>query len=141
MAPCSTFVAKAGPIGELTIADDYRSVTVHFADIVGFTPLAARLDAHDVIELVSQLFSAFDTLVARHGVEKIKTIGDAYMAVAGIGEPGHDDATRVVSLGCDMLKEVAQHAVLGQPLRLRIGVHSGQAVGGVIGSQKLAFDL
>jgi class 3 adenylate cyclase/DNA-binding CsgD family transcriptional regulator len=127
--------------GELTIADDYPSVTVLFADIVGFTPLAARLSAHDVVGLLNQLFSAFDTLVAQRGVEKIKTIGDAYMAVAGIGDPGRDDAERVVSLGCDMLEEAARHVVLGQPLRLRIGVHSGQAVGGVIGSRKLAFDL
>jgi class 3 adenylate cyclase len=127
--------------GELTIADDYPSVTVLFADIVGFTPLAARLSARDVVGLLSKLFSAFDTLAARRGVEKIKTIGDAYLAVAGIGDPGHDDAERVVSLGCDMLDEAARHVVLGQPLRLRIGVHSGQAVGGVIGSQKLAFDL
>jgi class 3 adenylate cyclase len=127
--------------GELTIADDYPSVTVLFADIVGFTPLAARLSAREVIGLLSELFSAFDTLVARRGVEKIKTIGDAYMAVAGIGDPGHDDAERVVSLGCDMLDEAARHAVLGEPPRLRIGVHSGPAVGGVIGSQKLAFDL
>ncbi|NLG20088.1 MAG: adenylate/guanylate cyclase domain-containing protein [Actinomycetales bacterium] len=127
--------------GERTIADDYPSVTVLFADIVGFTPLAARLTAHDVIEVLSGLFSAFDELVEARGVEKIKTIGDAYLAVGGIGDPGDDHAGRVVGLGLDMLEEAARHVVLDQPVQLRIGVHTGPAVGGVIGSRKFAFDL
>jgi class 3 adenylate cyclase len=127
--------------GEPTIADEYASVTVLFADIVGFTPLAARLTARDVIDLLSKLFSAFDLLVAERGVEKIKTIGDAYMAVGGIDDSSHDHAERVVWLGFDMLEEAVRHVVLGQSLQLRIGIHSGPAVGGVIGSRKLAFDL
>jgi class 3 adenylate cyclase len=127
--------------GELTIADDYPSVTVLFADVVGFTPLASRLTARDVIDLLSKLFSAFDQLVAERGVEKIKTIGDAYMAVGGIDDSRHDHAERVVWLGFDMLEEAVRHVVLGQSLQLRIGIHSGPAVGGVIGSRKLAFDL
>jgi class 3 adenylate cyclase len=127
--------------GESTIADDYPSVTVLFADVVGFTPLASRLTARDVIDLLSKLFSAFDQLVAERGVEKIKTIGDAYMAVGGIDDSSHDHAGQVVWLGFDMLEEAARHVVLGQSLQLRIGIHSGPAVGGVIGSRKLAFDL
>jgi len=127
--------------GESTIADEYPSVTVLFADIVGFTPLAARLSAHEVIGLVSRLFSAFDTLVTHPGLEKIKTIGDSYMVVGGMGDSSDDHAGQVIRLGLAMLEEAARHEALGQPLQLRIGVHTGPAVGGVIGTQRLAFDL
>ena len=127
--------------GEESIADDYQLVTVLFADIVGFTPLAARLDAREVITLLSELFSAFDELVAERGLEKIKTIGDSYMAVGGLTEHRADHAVSVVDLGLQMLVEATRHDVGGQPLQLRIGVHSGPVVGGVIGRRKLAFDL
>ena len=127
--------------GERTIADDYPSVTVLFGDIVGFTPLAARLGAREVIDLLSGLFVAFDRLAAEHGVVKIKTIGDSYMAVGGLspGDDGH--APAIVRLGLSMLEEVARHDSVGGPLQLRIGVHSGPVVGGVIGTERLAFDL
>lgn len=127
--------------GERTIADDYPSVSVLFADIVGFTPLAAGLRARQVIDLLSGLFSAFDELVTARGLEKIKTVGDAYMAAGGLDDRHDDHAVEVVRLGFDMLDEAARHEALGEPVRLRIGVHSGPAVGGVIGSRKLAFDL
>ena len=127
--------------GEETIADEYGLVSVLFADIVGFTPLAARLNAREVVTLLSGLFSAFDELVADLGLEKIKTIGDSYMAVAGLDDPSADQAVSIVSLGLAMQEEAARHTVLGEPLRMRIGVHSGPAVGGVIGTRKLAFDL
>jgi class 3 adenylate cyclase len=130
--------------GEQTIAVDYPAVTVLFGDIVGFTPMSAQLGAREVIDLLGRLFVSFDRLAADHGVQKIKTVGDAYMAVGGItpgdaGEEGH--ALAVVRLGLSMLEEVRRHEALGQPLQLRIGVHSGPAVGGVIGTQRLAFDL
>ena len=126
--------------GETTIADDYPSVTVLFADIVGFTPLSARLSAHDLIDLLSGLFSSFDDLVAAAGLEKIKTIGDNYMAVGGLfGDDDH--ATRIVRLGLAMLEEAHRHVALGEPLELRVGVHTGPVSGGVIGTRKLAFDL
>lgn len=130
--------------GEPTIAVDYPEVTVLFGDIVGFTPMSAQLGAREVIDLLSRLFVSFDQLAADHGVQKIKTIGDAYMAVGGItpreaGDEGH--ALAVVRLGLAMIEEVARHEVLGQALRIRVGIHTGPAVGGVIGTQRLAFDL
>jgi class 3 adenylate cyclase len=87
------------------------------------------------------LFSAFDELVAARGVEKIKTIGDAYMAAGGLDDADDNHAVRVVRLAFDMLDEAARHEALGEPVRLRIGVHSGSAVGGVIGTRKFAFDV
>jgi class 3 adenylate cyclase len=127
--------------GEARVADAYPSVTVLFADIVDFTPLAARLSAADVVDLLSGLFSAFDDLADERGIEKIKTVGDTYMAAGGLPEPVADHAVRVVDLGLAMLREAARpHGDL-PPVRLRIGVHSGPAVGGVIGSRKFAFDV
>jgi class 3 adenylate cyclase len=130
--------------GEQTIAVDYPAVTVLFADIVGFTPMSARLRAREVIDLLGRLFVDFDRLAATCRVQKIKTIGDAYMAVGGLspndaGEDGH--AVGVVRMALAMTEEVARHEVHGRSLELRIGVHSGPAVGGVIGTQRLAFDL
>jgi adenylate cyclase len=127
--------------GERTIAVDYPQVSVLFGDIVGFTPLAARLSARDVIDLLGELFESFDRLALAHDVEKIKTIGDAYMAVGGLSGGDAAHATSVVRLGLALLEEAGRHEALGQPLQLRIGVHSGPVVGGVIGTQKLAFDL
>ncbi len=127
--------------GEDTIADEYQMVSVLFADIVGFTPLSARLEARDVVSLLSGLFSAFDDLVADRGLEKIKTIGDAYMAVGGLADSDTDHAVTIVGLGVAMLDEAARHETLGKPLQMRIGVHTGPVVGGVIGTRKLAFDL
>jgi class 3 adenylate cyclase len=127
--------------GEQTIADDYPSVTVLFADIVGFTPLSAQLEARAVIDLLGRLFVAFDRIKSEHDLVKIKTIGDSYMAVGGL-TPGEDDhAAAVVRFGLAMLEEAGRHEALGQPLQLRIGVNSGPVVGGVIGTQRLAFDL
>lgn len=137
--PASIAVRLLG--GERTIADDYPSVTVLFGDIVGFTPLAARLGAREVIDLLRGLFVAFDRLSAEHGAVKIKTIGDSYMAVGGLTPGGDGHAPAIVRLGLSMLEEVARHEALGQPLQLRVGVHTGPVVGGVIGTQRLAFDL
>ncbi|HUG47792.1 MAG TPA: adenylate/guanylate cyclase domain-containing protein [Candidatus Limnocylindria bacterium] len=127
--------------GETTIADEYPSVSVLFADVIGFTALAARLSAADVIALLSDLFSSFDDLVAECRLEKIKTIGDAYMAAGGLADPDSDHAVRVVDLGLAMHAEVAGRARRWHELSVRIGVHSGPAAGGVIGKQKFAFDL
>jgi class 3 adenylate cyclase len=134
-------IAKRLLDGEQTIADDYPTVTVLFGDIVGFTPLAARLEARELIDTLSSLFVSFDRLAAEHGVVKIKTIGDAYMAVGGLARGDDAQAPAVVRLGLSMLKEVGRHEPLGKPLQLRIGIHSGPVVGGVIGTQRLAFDL
>jgi class 3 adenylate cyclase len=127
--------------GERTIADEYPSVTVIFADIVGFTQLAARLPAENVVGLLGRLFARFDELVAERGLEKIKTIGDAYMAAGGLPEPLEDHATRVVDLGLAMIDVASQEGDGIADLRLRVGVHSGPVIGGVIGHRKFAFDI
>jgi len=127
--------------GERTIADEYPAVTVLFADIVGFTPLAARLPADEVVGLLGRLFARFDELVAERGLEKIKTIGDAYMAAGGLPEPLDDHAARVVDLGLAMIDVARQEGRRLADLRLRVGVHSGPVIGGVIGHRKFAFDI
>jgi class 3 adenylate cyclase len=127
--------------GERTIADAYPAVTVLFADIVGFTPLAARLPADEVVGVLGRLFARFDELVAERGLEKIKTIGDAYMAAGGLPEPLDDHAARVVDLGLAMIDAAAQEGDRIAGLRLRVGVHSGPVIGGVIGHRKFAFDI
>jgi class 3 adenylate cyclase len=127
--------------GERTIADEYPAVTVLFADIVGFTPMAARLSPAAVVAVLDRLFARFDALVAEQGLEKIKTIGDAYMAAGGLPEPLADHADRIVDLGLAMIDVAAQESDGIAELRLRVGVHSGPVVGGVIGKRKFAFDI
>ena len=127
--------------GERTIADAYPAVTVLFADIVGFTALSARLPADEVVGILGRLFERFDELVAARGLEKIKTIGDAYMAAGGLPEPMDDHAARVVDLGLAMIDAARQEGDGIADLRLRVGVHSGPVIGGVIGHRKFAFDI
>jgi adenylate cyclase len=128
--------------GETTIADWFDDATVLFADIVGFTQLASRLGPQATAELLDRLFSAFDDKASDRGLEKIKTIGDAYMAVGGVPEPSTDHPARAVALGLDLLDVTASIASeLGFPLDLRIGIHTGPVVAGVIGTQKFSYDL
>ena len=118
-----------------------HDVTVVFADVVGFTRVTGELPATTVVELLDGLFTQFDALCRRHGVEKIKTIGDAYMAVAGAPLPDarHADAVAEVALG--MLDVAASFTGWPGGLQLRVGVSSGPAVAGVIGQDKFAYDL
>ncbi|MDP8905310.1 MAG: adenylate/guanylate cyclase domain-containing protein [Chloroflexota bacterium] len=135
-------IAERLRAGEELIADDHSGVTVLFADVAGFTPLARRAGADRVIAILNRIFSAFDELAARHGLEKIKTIGDAYMAVAGAPVPRPDHAAAAADMALDMLAEIERCAAdLGEPLQLRLGMHSGAAVAGVIGRRKFAYDL
>jgi len=125
-----------------TIAERHSDVAVLFADIVGFTPLAAALEAERVVEVLDRVFSEFDELCERHGIEKIKTIGDAYMAAGGV--PSGDGARleTIVSLALDMLAVVETVGKdLETDLRLRIGIHAGPVVAGVIGRRKFIYDL
>jgi class 3 adenylate cyclase len=126
--------------GESPIADSYASVSVLFADIVGFTPLAAAMRPTEVIEFLSELFVSFDELVEERGLEKIKTIGDAYMAVGGLPDPLEGHAVRVVDLGIEMIRAISERRD-GPAINLRIGVHSGPVAGGVIGRRRFAFDV
>jgi class 3 adenylate cyclase len=125
-----------------TIADAHPMVTVLFADIVGFTVLSTRKSGSEVVRLLSAVFSTFDELAERYELEKIKTIGDAYMAVGGLPEPKTDHAQRVAEMALEMREQLkALVEMLGEPLEIRIGVHSGPVVAGVIGTRKFSYDL
>ena len=127
---------------EQQVADAHASVSVLFADLVNFTAWANTQTAQTTVRALNQIYTAFDRATQAAGVEKIKTIGDAYMAVAGLAPPLPDHATRCAALGLQLqrlLHElVAQHQ---WPLNLRVGIHSGPVVAGVIGEHKFAYDV
>ena len=124
------------------IADGYDEVTVLFADIVNFTTMSAEANPVDVVNFLNDLFSEFDDLALRHGVEKIKTIGDAYMVAGGLPTPRPDHCEAVVAFGLDMLDALKRcQAWHGQTVHMRVGVHSGPVVAGVIGRRKFIYDL
>jgi guanylate cyclase len=125
-----------------TIADHFDSASIVFADVVDFTPLSQGLPPAEIVGLLDRLFSHFDTLVERHGLEKIKTIGDCYMAAAGVPDPSPDHAGRTALLALDMREAVAASAVGdGFGLELRIGINSGPVIAGVIGHKRFLYDL
>ena len=128
--------------GEGLIVDRFESVTVLFADIVGFTALSARVQPEQLVGMLNELFSAFDRLAQRHGLEKIKTIGDAYMVVAGIPQPMANHATAIAAMGLDMQHAISDFATRnGSDLTIRTGIHTGPVVAGVIGEKKFIYDL
>ena len=128
--------------GETTIADRYDSVTVLFSDLVGFTSISSELEPQLLVSELNRLFSEFDALCQRTEVEKIKTIGDAYLAVGGLPGTRADHATAVAELALGMVEAVARLNVSsGRDWRVRIGVHSGPAVAGVIGTRKFVYDV
>jgi adenylate cyclase len=128
--------------GENVIADRFSDVTVLFADLVDFTRGSERVNPAAVVEVLDELFSAFDELARRHGPEKIKTVGDAYMVAGGLPVPRAGHAEAVADLALAMRDEVAHHQdASGQPLQLRIGIDTGPVVAGVIGRQKFSYDL
>jgi adenylate cyclase len=124
------------------IAELHGEVTIVFADIVDFTPLSLRLHPLELVRLLNDVFSAFDELAVRYGVEKIKTIGDAYMAVCGLPEPRADHAQVIADLALDMLTVVQRFTDdTGAPMTIRVGISSGTVVAGVIGTSKFLYDL
>lgn len=128
--------------GQSIIADSFDEATVMFADIVGFTELSARIDPAELVQWLNQIFSVFDELADRYGLEKIKTIGDAYLVVGGLPHPSADHVTAIANMGLDMLKASQQFCTPDQqPLHLRIGIHTGPVVAGVIGTRKLNYDI
>jgi adenylate cyclase len=135
-------IAKRLKADSHTIADHFDSASILFADVVDFTPLAQRLPPAEVVGILDHLFSRFDALVEQHGLEKIKTIGDCYMAAAGVPNPRPDHARKAALLALDMRDAVATSAVAGQSgLELRIGINSGPVVAGVIGTKRFLYDL
>jgi guanylate cyclase len=124
------------------IADACPDVTVLFADLVGFTPLCQRLSASDVVALLDRVFARWDKLAADHGVEKIKTIGDAYMVVGGVPLPREDHAEAIAEMALAMGPELARLGdETGHALQVRIGIDTGPVVAGVIGRAKFIYDL
>ncbi len=127
---------------EKNIAESFGEVTVMFADIVGFTELSSRVSATAVVEVLNDIFSAFDHLADRHGLEKIKTIGDAYMVVGGLPTPRPDHAEAIAAMAIDMLQEIRRLSLVhSEPFSIRIGIHTGPVVAGVIGLKKFIYDL
>ncbi len=125
-----------------TIADAFTSASILFADVVDFTPMAERVPPVRVVEMLDRLFGHFDTLAERYEVEKIKTIGDCYMAAAGIPTPRLDHARTLALLALDMLDAVQPHGDVGSlGFELRIGINSGPVVAGVIGRKRFLYDL
>ena len=128
--------------GEAVIADRFPEVTVLFADLVGYTASSDHSSPERVVQVLGELFSALDRLAERHGLEKIKTIGDAYMAVGGLPEPRPDHAEAVAEMALAVREEVGRHLdPAGQPLAVRIGIATGPVVAGVIGTTKFSYDL
>ena len=124
------------------IAQAFDEVTVVFADLVDFTQQSGRSQPPEIVEVLDEVFSRFDALAERFGLEKIKTIGDAYMAVAGVPEPRADDVEVAAQMALAMREEVRQlRWPSGDAMTVRIGMATGPAVAGVIGTRKFAYDL
>jgi class 3 adenylate cyclase len=128
--------------GQQASVERYPEVTVIFLDISGFSALAARLPPTQVVDILNLVFSAFDRLADQHGVEKIKTIGDAYMAAAGLPKPRPDHALAAAEMAIEMRTAVTVvGARCGEELRCRIGIHTGPVIAGIIGTKRFSYDL
>lgn len=119
-----------------TVPRRYESISVLFADTVGFTPMSASMEPEEVVAKLNEVFTHFDSLAEAHGVEKIRTIGDSYMAAAGVPAPRADHAEALASMALSMMDYAKS-----SPLRFRIGIHSGPVVAGVIGTRKFQYDI
>lgn len=130
---------KSGP---RTIAESFDEVTVLFADLVQFTAASTQMAPKELVNFLNQVFSNFDRLAEKHGLEKIKTIGDAYMAAAGLPIPRPDHVDAVASMAIEMQSAIAHfNRPDGKPFQLRIGISTGPVIAGVIGVRKFAYDL
>jgi adenylate cyclase len=128
--------------GETNIAEHHPDVTVLLADLVGFTTLSAHIAPEQVVYLLNEIFSAFDVLAEKHGLEKIKTIGDAYMVVGGISPARPDHADAIAELALDMKAEIEQfNRQYNTSIHIRTGISTGPVIAGVIGRKKFAYDL
>ena len=127
---------------DATVADHFESVSVLFADVVGFTSLSERLPPREMADLLNEVFSFFDTLADEYGLEKIRTIGDNYMIASGVPVPRADHAHALAGMALDMVSHVGQpRGGRDVKLQFRLGMNSGPAVAGVIGRQKFHYDL
>lgn len=130
------------PNGEALIAEQFDDVTILFADIVGFTPLSSRMSPTELVHLLNQIISRFDQLSEKYGLEKIKTIGDAYMVAGGLPMPMANHAEAIAEIALDMQSCITQFQTdKGEPFQIRIGINTGAVVAGVIGTKKFIYDL
>ncbi|MFN8287128.1 MAG: adenylate/guanylate cyclase domain-containing protein [Chitinophagales bacterium] len=133
-------IAERIKTGDEEIIERFENCTVLFADIVGFTVWSAKMEVKELARHLNRLFQLFDSLANQYGVEKIKTIGDAYMCVAGLPEHCADHAERIANMALAMNREI-KNAYPSDDIRLRIGIHSGEVIAGVLGKNKYAYDL
>ena len=135
-------IAKQLKEGESHIANGFAEVTILFADIVGFTQLSAQTSPERLVGLLNEIFTTFDQLSEKYGLEKIKTIGDAYMVASGLPIPRSDHAQAIAEMAFDMQEEVEKFSTKHNTiLSLRIGINTGAVVAGVIGTKKFIYDL
>jgi guanylate cyclase len=134
-------IAEALKASPATIADHYEGASVLFADVVEFTPMSAEMTPSELVELLNEVFTYFDRLADELGIEKIKTIGDAYMAAAGVPTPRSDHAQALTRMALRVRDHFAENEVGGRKLAFRIGINSGPLVAGVIGTRKFIYDL
>jgi guanylate cyclase len=127
--------------GHRTIAEHFKGASILFADVVNFTPISATLSPAELVELLNEIFSKFDALVEKYGLEKIKTIGDCYMVAAGVPSTREDHACVLVDMAVEMRDFVLSHEFKGRRLRFRFGINSGPVTAGVIGNKKFSYDL
>jgi adenylate cyclase len=124
-----------------TIAEQYEGASILFADVVNFTPLSAGMSPTELVEMLNEVFTTFDALTEKYGLEKIKTIGDCYMVASGVPRPRSDHALALTHLAVEMRECIAQREFRGRRLDFRIGLNSGPVVAGVIGRKKFIYDL
>ena len=134
-------IADALKVERSAIAAHYEFASVLFADVVGFTAMASAMSSLSLVNLLNEVFSSFDDLVEKHGLEKIKTIGDRYMVASGVPRERADHALALVQLALDMRGVATSRTFGGETLAFRIGVNSGPVVAGVIGRKKFIYDL
>jgi len=128
--------------GESSIADGFAEATILFADLVNFTQLSQKLPPSELVALLNEIFSRFDRLTEKHGLEKIKTIGDAYMVVGGLPNPRPDHAEAIADMALDMQTELLMFCLeKGHQCEIRIGINTGPVIAGVIGTKKFIYDL
>ncbi|NJS12316.1 MAG: DUF3365 domain-containing protein [Microcoleus sp. CSU_2_2] len=128
--------------GQSSIADGFAEVTILFADIVGFTVLSSQISPEKLLIFLNEIFSAFDSLTEKYGLEKIKTIGDAYMVVGGLPNPSTNHAESIAEMALDMREELVKfNAKHNAGINIRIGINTGPAIAGVIGTKKFIYDL
>ncbi len=135
-------VAERLKRGQRIIAESFEAVTILFADLVDFTKFSTQTSPTELVEILNQIFSKFDRLAEEHRIEKIKTIGDAYMVAAGLPMPREDHAHAIAEMALDMQEVIAEYDEdTGEIFKLRIGINTGPVVAGVIGIKKFSYDL